>query len=152
VLELLPEKPGFQFYTREDSQVDDDEGETIFPVTLEGEDAADLEKLALRLERVFLEVEGVLGVQKAADRSANELALVIDSDRAKRQGINPEMIAGVVGYALRGQSLPRYYRKGREIPVRVRFREQDRDSLAELADFRVPAGDNDFVSLASIRS
>jgi HAE1 family hydrophobic/amphiphilic exporter-1 len=150
ILELLPEKPGFRLYTGEDSQVDDDESESQFAVTLEGEDAAMLGEVADALEGVFVKVEGVLGVQKSGDRSASELALVINRERAQRQGINPQVIAGVVGYALRGQALPRFYRDGKDIPVRVRFQEKDRESLDQLWDFQVPTADGGFVSLASI--
>jgi hypothetical protein len=38
----------------------------------------------------------------------------------------------LIGYALRGTSLPRFNYEGREIPVRIRFQESDRDSLAAL--------------------
>ncbi len=81
---------------------------------------------------------GVLGVRRAGERPPDELALVVDRGRAQRQGVDPEAVAGVVGYALRGQALPRYYHDGREVPVRVRFEEPDRD-LSELSGFEVPS-------------
>jgi HAE1 family hydrophobic/amphiphilic exporter-1 len=57
----------------------------------------------------------------------------------------------VVSYALRGQQLPKFYRDGREIDVRVRFKEEDRESLGQLESFEVPLGSGDgAVSLASI--
>ena len=56
-----------------------------------------------------------------------------------RQQVNPRTLAVMVGYALRGQALPRIYYGGQDIPVRIRFEEQDRQSLAELRDFSVPS-------------
>ena len=43
-------------------------------------------------------------------------------ERARRYGVNPQVVAGVVGYALRGMPLPEFHSDGKEIPVRVRFR------------------------------
>ena len=95
-------------------------------------------------------VAGVLGAKRGAEKTPSELALVVDRDRAQRQQINPSVIAGVVGYALRGQQLPRFYRNGEEIEVRVRFREEDRESLTELADFLVPTADGEMLPLSSV--
>ena len=92
----------------------------------------------------------MVGIKKSGERQPNELALVIDRDRAQRQDVNPEVVAGVVGYALRGQALPKFYAQGREIQVRVRYEEKDRESLTELADFAVPTGGGGAVPLSSL--
>jgi HAE1 family hydrophobic/amphiphilic exporter-1 len=102
------------------------------------------------LEDLLAGAPGVLAVKRGGDRPMSELALVVDRERAQRQQINPAVVAGVVGYALRGQALPRYYAEGREIPVRVRFEEGDRESLAELADFEVPSETGEMVALSSV--
>ena len=72
------------------------------------------------------------------------------SPRLQAQNINPSVVSAVVGYALRGQSLPRFTQGGREIPVTVRFKEEDRDSLDELANFNVPTEDGAFVPLSAV--
>ena len=149
ILAALPEKPGAELFTGQEEE-DQDEDESLYTLTLAGEDAQDLEKTARELEARFARVPGVLGIKKAGERSPNELALVIDRDRAQRQGVNPEVVAGVVGYALRGQALPRYSQDGKEIPVRVRFREADRESLADLSSFEVPTMTGETVALSSL--
>jgi HAE1 family hydrophobic/amphiphilic exporter-1 len=149
VIAALPEKPGFKLYTGEQQQEQEKE-KGVHTITLFGENAEALEETALQVEAVFAQVPGVLGVRRAADRPPNELGLVLDRARAQRLGVNPEVVAGVVGYALRGQALPRYHRDGREVPVRVRFEEADRESLSDLASFEVPAGPHGAVSLASL--
>ena len=81
----------------------------------------------------------------------NELALVVNRKRAQQYNVNPQVIAGLVGYALRGTPLPKFRAPdGREIPVRVRFREQDRESLTELASFSVPTNDGSFLPLSAL--
>jgi hydrophobic/amphiphilic exporter-1 (mainly G- bacteria), HAE1 family len=149
ILAALPEKPGAELFTGQEEE-DQDEDESLYTLTLAGEDAQELEKTARQLEARFARVPGVLGIKKAGERSPNELALVIDRDRAQRQGVNPEVVAGVVGYALRGQALPRYSQDGKEIPVRVRFRESDRESLADLSGFEVPTLEGGTVALSSL--
>ena len=51
----------------------------------------------------------------------------------------------LVGYALRGQPLNRFFAEGKDIPVRIRFREEDRESLDQLKGFYVPTGNGSFV-------
>lgn len=149
ILAALPEKPGAELFTGQEEE-DQDEDDSLYTLTLTGEDAQELEKTARDLEARFARAPGVLGIKKAGETAPNELALVVDRDRAQRQGVNPEVVAGVVGYALRGQALPRYSQDGKEIPVRVRFRESDRESLADLSGFEVPTMAGETVALSSL--
>lgn len=152
VVEALPERAGVEIYTGNEGS-DTEEKLALHTFTLHGEDAAALERTAEDLRDLFSEVDGVVGARQVEDTGPKELGLIVDRDRAQRQEINPAVIAGVVGYALRGQALPEYWVEGREIPVRVRFEESDRESLAELADFAVPLGQDGSggaVSLSSV--
>jgi HAE1 family hydrophobic/amphiphilic exporter-1 len=149
LLEILPEKPGVRYYTGQESGMEEEEKAT-FRLTLYGDDSELLDRVAESLEERVAAIDGVLGVKKAADRPTEELALVVDRDRAQRLGVNPRVVAGVVGYALRGQALPRYSYDGREVPVRVRYREEDRSSLRDLEDFEVPTSEGEIVSLRSV--
>jgi HAE1 family hydrophobic/amphiphilic exporter-1 len=150
VVELLPEKPGIELTTGEESQVDEEEGQSIYRVTLFGEDPVHLDEVAGGLEEIFERVDGVLGVRRESDQTPNELALVIDRRGTQRYGVNPVAVAGVVGYALRGQALPKHRDEGREIPVRVRFKEEDRESLSELANFFVPTQTGGILPVSAI--
>jgi HAE1 family hydrophobic/amphiphilic exporter-1 len=150
VLEALPEVAGVKVYTNQDMQGDSKKNANVHKFRLEGDDADILEQVAEELEEVFVRVEGVIGMKNLNDEAPSEMALVLDRDRAQSQGINPTSVATVIGYALRGQTLPRFRRDGKEIPVTVRFKEEDRDSLAELNDFQVPAADDAFVKLSSL--
>jgi HAE1 family hydrophobic/amphiphilic exporter-1 len=78
------------------------------------------------------------------------MALVIDRDRANASSVSPEVIAGLIGYALRGSSLPKYNDDGREIPVRIRFREADRESLSDLGAFLVPTASGETLPLSAL--
>jgi len=149
VLKLLPEKPGVRFFTGQESEQEKEQKGT-FRVPLFGEDVDELEATAEAVTARLLAVPGVLGLRKDSDRPTEEVALVVDRGRARRLGVSPEVVAAVVGYALRGQALPRYSRDGKEVPVRVRFREEDRATLAQLEDFAVPSPGGEQVPLRSL--
>jgi HAE1 family hydrophobic/amphiphilic exporter-1 len=150
VKEALPEKAGVKVRTAEDDRGDDRPNKNVFTVSIEGEDAETLETVADDLEAIFNRVPGVLGTKKTDDDTPSEMALVLDRERIQAQDINPMVVSAVVGYALRGQGLPRFHWGGKEIPVTVRFKEEDRDSLDELADFAVPTNDGELVPLSSL--
>ncbi|HEX2254493.1 MAG TPA: efflux RND transporter permease subunit [Thermoanaerobaculia bacterium] len=151
ILAALPEKPGLVFETGTEDQTGQQGGESTHVFTLNGEDPDALERVAEDLEELFLRVPGVLGLQGSGREPApSEMALVIDRERAQRQGVNPAVVAGVVGYALRGQALPKFYHEGREIDVRVRFEEQDRERLDQLSAFLVPTESGSYVTLGSL--
>ena len=145
----MPEKAGSKIYTGLEKD-DEKENKTTHIVTLLGEDSAQLDRLALDLEDRFTAVPGVLGVKRAGDRQSEEIGLFVDRDRAQRLDVSPEAVAGVVRNSLGGRSLPKFYRDGREIPVRVRFEEADRESLTELYNFQVPSSDGEMVSLQAV--
>jgi len=149
ILEELPVSPGFTLTTGDESQLAD-EGAEEFRMTLYGEDSQQLGVLIKDLEGVFGGVPGVLGVKRGFAREPNELGLVVDRQRAQQLGVNPQAIAGVVGSALRGQSLPKYRDGGKEIPVRVRFEEEDRESLTDLSSFFVPTMEGAVLPLSSL--
>lgn len=151
VVELLPERAGLELITGQESQEGEDaSGEEIWRMRLVGEDPETLEETAGQLEELFASTEGVLGVRRDEEEAPNEMGVVVDRDRTQRYGIDPQTVAGVVGYALRGQALPRFQHEGKEIPVRIRYQEKDRESLDALSSFLVPTQAGQFVPLSAV--
>ncbi len=150
VLEVLPVQPGMKLTTGNEDQTAEGSDDETFRVVVYGEDPEMLGEVIADLEPLFVNVEGVVGVKKSLESAPNQLGMVIDRERAQQLGVDPRTVAGVVGYALRGQSLPKYRDGGKEIPVRVRFEEEDRSSLDELGSFFVPTAEGGFLPLSSI--
>jgi HAE1 family hydrophobic/amphiphilic exporter-1 len=151
VKEALPEKAGMEL--RIDGEEEGREtggGSAVHTVEIIGEDPEQLDAVRRDLEDLFVQVEGVLAVRGGNEPPPNELGIVVDRDRAQRYEVNPEHVAGVVRTALMGMQLPKYHQDGKEIPVRVRYREQDRESLTELADFLVPTGRGEVLPLSAV--
>jgi len=138
IYKALPKRAGVRLYYAAEDRVNEAKGEEVFGVQLEGDDAVLLADVAEQLEPIFESVRGVIGMRAGEEEAPSELALVIDRDRATASGVNPNVIAGVVGYALRGSVLPRYNENGKLIPVRVRYQESDRETLNDLENFLVP--------------
>ncbi|MCB1008357.1 MAG: efflux RND transporter permease subunit, partial [Acidobacteria bacterium] len=149
VLAALPRKAGGRLLAGEEGQ-DEELGKNEYTLELYGDDPEQLESVAGDVEKLLTSVPGVLGAKKSSDRPTEELALVVERERARAQGVSPQVVAGVVGYALRGQALPRATYQGKQIPVRVRFEESDRASLGELGDFEVPGAEGQRIALGSL--
>ena len=152
VVKAMPKKPGIKLHFGRENEAERERSRDAFVFRLEGDDAQILEEVAARLEPMIQRVDGVLGIRSGEDPSPSEMALVVDRDRANASSVNPEVIAGLVGYALRGSSLPKYNQDGREIPVRIRFQESDRASLTDLAGFQIPVQGGGSVPLSSLIS
>jgi len=150
VIKKFPKSPGVKYETGRESQVEEAKGRSVYVINLEGDDPNELYQVAESLEPKFLEVPGVLGARTGSERPPNELALVVNRERASASQVNPEFISGVVGYALRGRALPRFQFEGREIPVKVRFPEEDRQGLNQLANFKVPTMTGDSLPLSAV--
>ncbi len=139
ILEALPEKPGVKYYAGQ-QQSGGDAGRRLseMQVTLYGENPDRLETVAKQVETMLTAVPGVLGLKSGGEPPPGELELEVDRKRARDLGVEPAVVAGVVGAALRGRQLPYFRKNGREIPVRITYSESDRQSLAELRSFLVP--------------
>ncbi|MDH3285660.1 MAG: efflux RND transporter permease subunit, partial [Acidobacteriota bacterium] len=148
--ELLPDFPGMKIYAGEESQVGEDVGPRYYQLKLFGEDARLLDRTARGLEEAFARVPGVAGIKKSGTSQPNELGLVIDRDRMRRYGASPRVVAGLVSYALRGSSLPKFSRAGREVPVTIRYSKEDRTGLANLESFRVPTESGQMQSIGTL--
>ncbi len=149
IQDALPKKPGMKLTIGNDRDTSEEKA-SEFLLVLNGEDADALEEVSLDIERLLVQVDGVVGLKGASQQPPNELGLAIDRDRAQHFGVNPQAVAGVVGYALRGAQLPKYHQDGREIPVRVRFQEEDRESLSELDNFLVPTNSGAMLPLSAL--
>ena len=147
----LPKIPGLKIeYQRMDEGWVKQDKKGQYYVRIKGQDPEQLEKLSNQLKPSFLNIPGVIALKQRQDETPNELALIVDRDRANSIGVNPTTLAGMVGYALRGSTLPRFNSDGRQIPVRVRYSEENRAELADLNNFLVPTEDGQFSSIGTL--
>jgi len=147
----LPKLPGLKInYQRFGEEEERQDRKERHYVRLVGDDPELLEDITDDLKPIFRSIPGVVALQEREDETPNELALIVDRDRASAIGVNPSTLAGMVGNALRGSILPRFSSDGRQIPVRVRFSEEDRAELDDLNNFLVPTEEGGFGTIGSL--
>ena len=149
---LFPEIPGLRvYYSGQDRGEERNDKKSVYYVRLIGDDPQLLESVGENLKPTFEQLPGVVSLEdRDSDEAPNEMALIVDRDLASSIGVNPDSIAGVVSSALRGRTLPRFNSNGRQIPVRMRFREEDRAELDDLNNFLVRTDDGRYSSIGSI--
>lgn len=145
----MPQKPGVEYFFG-DNENNEKIKEDIYNIVLYSDDIDQLDQTADDLERALSKVDGVIGAKRSADLPPNEMALEVERDRANQAGVDPNVIAAVVGFALRGSALPRFRDESREIPVRVRFKESDRETLDQLNTFSVPTESQGFLPISAL--
>lgn len=99
---------------------------------IRGDDAETLQALAETVRQRMSAIPTLLEARTDVQRSQEEVQLMIDESLSQRLGIAPVMVAQTVDVALRGSRMPPLKQDGREIPVWAQFREEDRQSRANL--------------------
>ena len=150
---LLPEIPGVRvYYSGMDTGGEKRNDErSRHHIRLVGDDIRQLEEAGEMLRPVFENLPGVLSLEdKDSDEAPNQMALIIDRDRASSIGISPDDVREVVSSALRGRSLADFNGNGRQIPVRMRFSEEDRAELDDINNYRVRSDDGRYASIGAL--
>lgn len=143
----LPTKPGW----RKSSQFGESDGgrDDSFRVTIYGDDHDLVAATREDLEQALLEIEGVVGKKGGGEdtRRRDELSLSVDRAMSERYGVPADALANTVAYAIRGAPLPRFHTPEKEIDVRIRYREEDREDVDQLLGWTVPGRDGGTVPL-----
>lgn len=150
---LLPEVPGVRvYYSGMDTGMEKrNDHKSRHHLRLVGDDSRQLEEVGEMLRPVFENLPGVLSLEdKDSDDAPNEMALLINRDMTSSIGVNPNEIAGAVSSALRGRSLADFNGGGRQIPVKMRFSEEDRAELDDVNNYKVRIEDGRYVSVGAL--
>jgi HAE1 family hydrophobic/amphiphilic exporter-1 len=113
-----------------------------FSVQLTGESTEKLAVLADEVARVMGSVSGLEAVRSEAREGDEEVQIVVDRQRAAALGLTASDVAQAVAAALRGDRLREFRGTDRELTLRLAFRESDRQSIDNLAEFPIylPSG------------
>ncbi len=135
-------KPSFEF--------DQQGGGEGFSMQLMGDSTELLNALSLDVARALATIEGLEDIQSDAEAGEKEVRVIIDRDRAALVGMTAANIAQSISIAMRGENLREFRGETGEVAVRVTFRDNDRQSIEQLADLPLitPAGER--ISLGSV--
>ncbi|EKD39007.1 MAG: hypothetical protein ACD_75C00534G0001, partial [uncultured bacterium] len=110
-------------------------------VMLRGPDSGVLYGLGREVERRLMQVGGLTSVSLSWGDDKQEILFYPDRERCALYGISVRDIAAQVQTALQGSTASTFRVQGEDgFPVRVRYAESYRDSLAKLAGIRVHTG------------
>lgn len=121
---------------------------------LYGPDSKTLEDLAIRLEEHLQRYPDFKNAEAEIDRDQlPELQLQIDRIWAFRYQFAAQQVGGNIYYALSGRRLRNMQIKGRDVPVRIQVREEDRDTFQKLQQLPlIQRGTNNAVPLNQVVS
>jgi HAE1 family hydrophobic/amphiphilic exporter-1 len=109
------------------------------PITIElsGNDTAELVSLAARIERKVAGVPGTLNVDTTWRVGKPEIRAEIDRDRAADRSTSTYQVASALRTSLEGDTTSKFREGSTQYDVRVRLRELDRQSVAEISNLIV---------------
>jgi HAE1 family hydrophobic/amphiphilic exporter-1 len=149
----FPQEPGVRVrYQEKEGDEQKDDQQSMHHIRLVGDDPELLKEVAESLKPTFEMIPGVVSFMDSASEGEgpSELALIVDRDKASSIGINPAVLAGTIGAAVRGDNLPRFNNRGRQIPVRLLYEEEDRSEIDDLQNYQVPTEDGRWSTVGAV--
>ncbi len=102
-------------------------------IALYGEDTTTLLGLAEEAVRRLRNIPGLLSVDTDSERGGQELQLILDRDRARMMGVNPQAVSGTISNTIRGVEVGRFNNPdGRELRVFAQLADADRTGLDDV--------------------
>lgn len=113
-----------------------------FTLQISGDSTEVLNDLAVEIARSLATVEGLKDVRSDGESGNKEVRVIIDRTRAANVGLTTRAIAESVSIAMRGENLREFRDQNGEIAVRLAFRDNDKQSIEQLANLPLytPAG------------
>jgi multidrug efflux pump subunit AcrB len=117
-----------------------------------GPDPARRTELARQIMNVFETAPGVVDVDWYGEEDQDEYELVIDHEKAARQGVSPQQISENLRVALSGAGIGLLHqeREKEDVPIMLRLPVEKRSSLQELAGLRMRAASGSMVPLSEL--
>jgi HAE1 family hydrophobic/amphiphilic exporter-1 len=142
--EIIIGKPSFKF--------DQDGSGSGFSIQIMGDSTAYLNELSKDVVRILDGVEGLRDLRPDTETGDKEVRISVDRDRAAAVGLTTRELAGAVSIAMRGELLREYRGESTDIPVRLAFREDDKQTLEQLADLPLYNNKGERIALGTVAS
>jgi HAE1 family hydrophobic/amphiphilic exporter-1 len=140
--EIVIGKPSFQF--------EQQGGGDGFSIQLSGDSTETLNELSIDVARALASVEGLKDVTSDAEEGEREIRVTVDRIRAANAGLTSAEIGQSIAIAMRGENLREFRDDSGEIEVRLAFRDDDKQSMEQLADLPLYTPDGRRITLGSV--
>ncbi len=144
--ERLPEPPGVEIRIGWSGHRD----ERSITLLMRGTDTEVLRDLSREAQRRLELLPEVAGTELDVERGDEELRFAVDREALQRQGMSAGELASTVRYALSGSRIGYLQRSDRDVPIRVRLAEKDRDQLHKLGQLEVKGRSDVAVPLGNL--
>ena len=121
-----------------------------FSVQLTGESTEKLAVLGDEVARVMSSVKGLEAVRSEAREGDEEVQIVVNRQRAAALGLTSSDVAQAVAAGMRGDRLREFRGTERELTLRLAFRESDRQTVDNLAEFPIYLPNGTRVPLSAV--
>ena len=121
-----------------------------FSVQLTGESTEKLAVLGDEVARVMSSVKGLESVRSEAREGDEEVQIVVNRQRAAALGLTSSDVAQAVAAGMRGDRLREFRGTERELTLRLAFRESDRQTVDNLAEFPIYLPNGTRVPLSAV--
>ncbi|MFQ5953321.1 MAG: efflux RND transporter permease subunit, partial [Candidatus Omnitrophota bacterium] len=119
-------------------------------IEIKGEEIDIMEKIVHKIREGFAGIEGIAGIEDDVPKPSPEVRINVDKDKSSLFNLSVVDMARAAQMVLRGYIPSRFKEKGYEIDIRVRLREEDRDSYDKLYRIRVGSAATGLVPLGTI--
>ena len=137
-------KPSFSF--------DQQGGGDGFTIQISGDSTQVLNDLSIDVARALSTVDGLKDVLSDGQIGTKEVRVKIDRTRAANVGLSTQDIAESISVAMRGENLREFRDTSGEIAVRMAFRENDKQSIEQLANLPLYTPDGRRITLGTVAS
>jgi HAE1 family hydrophobic/amphiphilic exporter-1 len=107
-------------------------------------------EISREIVRALLSVEGFKDVLSDRESGEREVRISIDRTRAAVAGLTTADIAAAVSIAMRGENLREFRAESGEVEVRLAFRDDDKQSIEQLADLPLYKPDGQRITLGTV--
>jgi HAE1 family hydrophobic/amphiphilic exporter-1 len=106
-------------------------------VEVRGEDLGEARRISTDVLAVLKQTPGVANPQLGREEGRPELTIRVDRPKAALLGMSVSNVANTIRTNVAGTTAGQYREKGREYPIVVRLRQEDRESLESVSDVLV---------------
>ncbi|MBZ0199940.1 MAG: efflux RND transporter permease subunit [Ignavibacteriaceae bacterium] len=112
-------------------------GEKPLIFSVRGEDLNKLENIADQVQLIVETTSGAVDVESSLETSKPEMRIIIDRHKAASLGVSPSSIAMAIRSMVDGVDATKYQEGGEQYDVRVKVKENDRNSIEEISNLTI---------------
>jgi len=123
---------------------------TPVEVVVFGEDLDLLREYSLQVVRVLEGIDGLVDVRSSLEAGNPELQVVFDRDRLASLGLDMGVLSETLRDRVQGVVPTRFKEQDRQIDIRIRNRQDERNSVSDIRNLVLPASDGKSIRLLSV--